>query len=199
MRTSSQCRQRRCGLRSTETVHNRTMKTILALLLSFLFLTPCFSQKITIPANLLIEFELPPQTNETSVIIITNIAYYINTNIFITNVITTNIFTTINITTNITIIGGGIGTPKIVLLSDNVINPDLGTRLQRNFAIPTAFTLGSFATNSYTTFYWRNPNRQRITWPPGIVWLNGLPPTNQIRGAVLFEHIPSEGTIWATQ
>lgn len=177
------------------------MKTILTCLLSFLLLTPCFGQKITVPANLLIEFELPPQTNETSVIIITNVAYYINTNIFVTNVnhITTNVFTTINITTNITIVGGATSTPRIVILSDNVINPNLGTRLQRNFAIPTSFTFGSFQTNSYTTFYWRNPNRQLITWPPGIVWLNGLPPTNQVRGAVLFEHMPSEGTVWATQ
>lgn len=177
------------------------MKTILALLLSFVLLTPCFGQKITVPANLLLSFELPPQTNETSVIIVTNVAYYINTNIFITNVnhITTNVFTTINITTNITVVGDTGGTPKIVILSDNVINPDLGVRLQRNFSIPAAFTFGSFKTNSYTTFYWRNPNRQRIAWPPGIVWLNGLPPTNQVRGAVLFEFMPSEGSIWATQ
>lgn len=174
------------------------MKTLLAGLVLLLSLS-LRAEKITVPAELKLQteitFDLPTQTNATSIIIVTNITV-INTNVF--NIVT-NVFTTISITTNITVVGGATGTPKIVVLNDNVINPDLGTRLQRNFSVPATFSFGSFATNSYTTFYWRNPNRQRITWPSGIVWLNGLPPTNQVRGAVLFEHISSEGTIWATQ
>lgn len=169
------------------------MKTLISIVL-FAALACFGQQKVTIPAVLKMDvtFELPdmpPQTNDASVIIITNV-YYINT----------NIYTTINITTNITYVGGGASlSPKIVILTDNVINPDLGTRLQRNFGAPTAFTFGSFRTNSFTTFYWRNPNRQRITWPAGVVWLNGPAPTNQIRGAVLFEWNESENAVWATQ
>lgn len=152
----------------------------------------CFGQqKITVPAVMTVDIsfelpELPPQTNDASVVIITNV-YYINT----------NIYTTVNITTNITVVGTN-ASQGIVILSNNIIDPSLGTRLLRNFSSPTTFTFGSFSPqNSYTTFYWRNPTRQRITWPPGVLWLNGTPPTNQIRGAVLFEQVLGN-EVWAT-
>lgn len=176
------------------------MKTLLVGLALLLSLS-LHAEKITLPAELKLQteltFDLPDQTNATTVVIVTNVTV-INTNVYY---IVTNVYTTINITTNIAItqvMNGSSGATPIVILSDNVINPDLGTRLLRNFAVPTTFTLGSFkGTNNFTTLYWRNPNRQRITWPAGIIW-NGAIPTNQIRGAVLLEYVVSDNQVWAT-
>jgi hypothetical protein len=168
------------------------------LLLIFLFVAACAkAQTLRVPIDL--SFELPIQSGTNGTIIINNIT----TNVYLT--ITTNVDVTVldqRITTNtyvtnitfITQITTNAST-DIVTLQDNVINPKLGIRLLKNITGATTFTTSNFSPSMFTTLYFRNPSKFQITWPTGIWWLGPMP-TNQVRGAVLFEVIGSE--LWAT-
>ncbi len=85
----------------------------------------------------------------------------------------------------------------LMRLSSNVIDATIGTRLIRFVNSPSEFSTSNFADGIYTTFYWVNPGKFRLTFPDNWVWLNGVAPTNQPRGALLLESV--NGEIWATQ
>lgn len=166
------------------------------LLVLFLFIAACAqAQTMRVPIEL--SFEMPIPTNGTVIInqIVTNVYQTITTNVEVTvldqrvttNTYVTNITFVTQITTN--------ASTAIVTLPNNVINPKLGTRLLKIITGPTTFTTANFGNDTFTTLYFKNPSKFQITWPTGTWWL-GQMPTNQARGAVLFENI--NGELWAT-
>lgn len=169
------------------------MKTILSLCLA-LFAFTAHAQKITIPVDLQLSFELPEQTNSGNVVwnITTNIVV---TNIFITNITTNTYVITTNSYSYVTNIVSGGGVSKLVPMTDDIIDPRKGSRLLKLITGPTTFTTSSFAQDAITTLYFINPQRHMMTFPPQAVWMGGVV-TNQVRGAILIENVV--GQLWLT-
>jgi hypothetical protein len=172
------------------------MKKLLLVIALFI---AAYAQAQTIRVPIDMSFELPIQSGTNGTIIINNIT----TNIYLT--ITTNVEVTVldqRVTTNtyvtnitfITQITTNAST-DLVTITNNVIDPKLGIRLFRIISSPSVFTTSNFSPSSFTTLYYSNPSKFKLVWPTGTWWLGPMP-TNQARGAVLFENV--NGELWAT-
>lgn len=157
------------------------MKTLAALFL--LVCLTAFGQTVKVPINL--TAEIPLLGTNVYVTIVTNITY-VTTNVYVTNLFVTNVTQVINMISPPTTI-----TP----MANDIIDTRLGTRMIRVMSAPANFSFDNWAPNLYATLYWQNPNRLPLRWPTNVIWLTPAP-TNQDRGAVLFEQVGKE--MWAT-
>jgi hypothetical protein len=83
----------------------------------------------------------------------------------------------------------------IVRLTNNVIDPAKGVRLEAFITSAAVFSLAPFPTNSYATLYVVNPGKLALFWPTNLVWFTAIP-TNETRRILFFEAV--EGEIWVS-
>ena len=82
----------------------------------------------------------------------------------------------------------------------NIIDPTQGQYLGAFLTTNTSFVIGSFPTNYFQiAFYYENPNNFKLDFTSviPIKWMNGLPPTTNSSGCIVFENV--FGRLRATQ
>lgn len=82
---------------------------------------------------------------------------------------------------------------------DTQIDPSLGNVFTKTISVYTTFTIASIpqGKTSAFTLILTNGGSQQITWPSGMKWAGGLPPTLSTTGIDVLTFLsPDGGTTW---